>query len=133
MMFMNSPILLFWVAWIAIVSLARYIYRNNINNPNLLIEDKRIFQRFVVKPLYLLGESYDKNRRRARDSDLPPSILPPRYTSRTIRIPEERAIEVPADAKLVIHNPGHANRCEVCHQADRFNSATGLCERCKHR
>jgi hypothetical protein len=33
--------------------------------------------------------------------------------------------------RIVVREKGQAKRCEVCHQADLFDSVSELCERCR--
>lgn len=47
--------------------------------------------------------------------------------------PATESISVSPDAKFAIQSSGTAHRCEVCHQPDKFDFATGFCQRCNHR
>ncbi|MBX7221134.1 MAG: hypothetical protein K1Y36_14395 [Blastocatellia bacterium] len=36
-----------------------------------------------------------------------------------------------SEPKIILRNITLPTRCEICHQADRFNPETGICQRCQ--
>lgn len=58
-------------------------------------------------------------------------LLPRYFTRHLIAFPKDD-LESMQDAKFSIQNAGIARRCEVCHQADRFDAGLGYCYRCSH-
>lgn len=46
---------------------------------------------------------------------------------------ETEPVALAPDTRLTIQSAGYARRCEVCHQVDRFDADTGLCQRCDHK
>jgi hypothetical protein len=125
----------FWLLWFGTTLVARYYYRKNIDKRSLLISDKRFLQHYLLRPLFLLGEwdETSRSRRRTGGDQETISIMPRRLSDHFIVVPKKEEIAVPPGARLVIHKSGIASRCEVCHQTDRFDSGTGLCQRCNHR
>jgi hypothetical protein len=58
-------------------------------------------------------------------------LLPQYIIRHMVAFPKESAEPQP-DAKFAIQNAGIARRCEVCHQADSFDTQMGYCYRCSH-
>src|ERR1051326_3586673 len=120
-----------WLAYILITLIARFVYSSRANlDRRQLLDDRRFIQRYLVRPLYLLGEHYDRGRRRRADNGEMVTLFP-RHT-RLISVPEKPAIDVPPGAKMTIQHSGKPHRCEVCHQDDNFDGETGMCRRCNH-
>jgi len=125
---------LFWFAWLGATLIARSYYRSNREKRPLIVSDKRFLQRFFLRPLFLLGEWDERTRQNRRFwGEGTTSIMPRQLSNNLVLVQKKEEIVVPPGAKLVIHNSGIARRCEVCHQTDRFDAGTGLCQRCNHR
>jgi hypothetical protein len=124
-----------WLIWFGISLIARHYYRRNRQYRSLIMSDKRFLHHFILRPLFLLGDWNEKRNSepRVRNETISISSMSRRLSDHFLDIPKKEEIAVPPGAKLVIHQSGIARRCEVCHQSDRFDAGTGLCQRCNHR
>jgi hypothetical protein len=126
----------FWLIWILfslIFLVARSFYQRHREERRMIMEDRRYLNRFVTRPLFLLGEWDSRRRRRWNGDEDNISISRLRLSDYFVSAPKQKEIASPPGARLVIHNSGLANRCEVCHHSDCFNPTTGHCTRCNHR
>ncbi len=55
-----------------------------------------------------------------------------RYFVPSLLLYAEQEGVVSTDAKFAVQQVKLAYRCEVCHQADLFDTGTGVCQRCNH-
>ncbi|MBL8149557.1 MAG: hypothetical protein JNN15_06480 [Blastocatellia bacterium] len=91
------------------------------------------FMAFILFVLFIgfLGINiWDEWELREHGSPFEPKFLPRRFLRHLI-VSREVHAELP-DAKFAIQQKRSALRCEVCHQVDRFDAESGMCERCNH-